>query len=333
MDSVTQLALGASVAAVCVPAKDRRRALVVGTALGTLPDLDVIIDYGNAVANFTLHRGFSHSLVILIPFAVSLWLILRRYYKPVREAPKPWFWAVMLALITHPLLDAHTAYGTQLFWPLAVTPTMWSTLFIIDPLYTLPLLVAVIVVLLAPIRGFAKTALKTGLIVSCLYLSWSWVAKLLVVSAVAERFDTTREELKFFTTPTPFNTLMWRIVVMGTDSYQEGYYHFLRSHSMSFNSFDRGQSLFERTKHIPDVQKLEWFADGFNRADVIEEQLVITDLRMGFESHYVFQHPVAEIQSDQWQAVISPRLPSSLGSDDLSIFWDKFTGNEHPTAD
>ena len=126
MDSVTQLALGVSVAAVCVPAKHRRRALVVGGALGTLPDLDVMIDYGNSIANFTLHRGFSHSLVILIPFAVSLWLILRRYYKPVREAPKPWFWAVMLALITHPLLDAHTAYGTQLFWPLAVTPTMWS---------------------------------------------------------------------------------------------------------------------------------------------------------------------------------------------------------------
>jgi inner membrane protein len=102
---------------------------------------------------------------------------------------------------------------------------------------------------------------------------------------------------------------------------------------MSFNSFNRGQSLFEQAKHIPDVQKLEWFADGFNRADVIEEQLVITDLRMGFEGHYVFQHPVAEIQSGQWQAVSSPRLPSSLGSDDLSIFWDKFTGNEHLTAD
>ena len=59
MDSVTQLALGASVAAVCVPARHRRRALMLGAALGTLPDLDVIIDYGNAVANFTLHRGFT----------------------------------------------------------------------------------------------------------------------------------------------------------------------------------------------------------------------------------------------------------------------------------
>lgn len=333
MDSVTQLVLGASVAAVCVPAQHRRRALVLGAALGTLPDLDVIIDYGNAVANFTLHRGFSHSLLVLIPFATLLWLILRRHYTPVRETPKPWFWAILLALITHPLLDAHTAYGTQLFWPLAVTPTMWSTLFIIDPLYTLPLLVAVIVVLLAPIRASAKTVLKTGLIVSCLYLSWSWVAKLQVASVVAERFEMAGEELKVFTTPTPFNTLMWRIVVMGSNSYQEGYYHFLRSDSMNFSRIDRGQILFEQAKHVPDVQQLEWFADGFNRADVIEEQLVITDLRMGFEDHYVFQHPVAEIQAGQWLAIESSRLPSSLDGGDLALFWNEFTGNTRPTAD
>ena len=333
MDSVTQLVLGASVAAVCVPAQHRRRALVLGAALGTLPDLDVIIDYGNAVANFTLHRGFSHSLLVLIPFAALLWLILRRHYTPVRETPKPWFWAILLALITHPLLDAHTAYGTQLFWPLAVTPTMWSTLFIIDPLYTLPLLVAVIVVLLAPIRASAKTVLKTGLIVSCLYLGWSWVAKLQVASVVAERFEMAGEELKVFTTPTPFNTLMWRIVVMGSNSYQEGYYHFLRSDSMNFSRIDRGQILFEQAKHVPDVQQLEWFADGFNRADVIEEQLVITDLRMGFEDHYVFQHPVAEIQAGQWQAIESSRLPSSLDGGDLALFWNEFTGNTRPTAD
>ena len=210
---------------------------------------------------------------------------------------------------------------------------MWSTLFIIDPLYTLPLLVAVIVVLLAPIRASAKTVLKTGLIVSCLYLSWSWVAKLQVSSVVAERFEMAGEELKVFTTPTPFNTLMWRIVVMGSNSYQEGYYHFLRSDSMNFSRIDRGQILFEQAKHVPDVQQLEWFADGFNRADVIEEQLVITDLRMGFEDHYVFQHPVAEIQAGQWQAIESSRLPSSLDAGDLALFWNKFTGNTRPNAD
>ena len=53
MDSVTQLVVGATVSAVCVPAQHRRRALGLGAALGTLPDLDVSIDYGNAVATFT----------------------------------------------------------------------------------------------------------------------------------------------------------------------------------------------------------------------------------------------------------------------------------------
>ena len=67
MDSLTQAALGAGVAAVCVRPEHRRRALLAGAMLGTVPDLDVLIDYGDAVANFTYHRGFSHSLFVLPP--------------------------------------------------------------------------------------------------------------------------------------------------------------------------------------------------------------------------------------------------------------------------
>ncbi|MEJ2129921.1 MAG: metal-dependent hydrolase [Woeseiaceae bacterium] len=133
MDSVTQAALGAAIGGAIAPAGLRRKALLAGAALGTLPDLDVLIDYGDAVANFTYHRGFSHSLFVLPPFAVLLWLALRRWWAPVREAPWRWLAIIGLALITHPLLDAHTAYGTQLLWPLTVPPTMWATLFIIDP--------------------------------------------------------------------------------------------------------------------------------------------------------------------------------------------------------
>jgi len=115
--------------------------MLLGAGLGTLPDLDVFIDFGGVVENFTYHRGFSHSLFVLAPFSVVLWLLLRRWSAPVRDKPLRWLAAISLALLTHPLLDAHTAYGTQLFWPLTVPPTSWATLFIIDPLYTLPLLV------------------------------------------------------------------------------------------------------------------------------------------------------------------------------------------------
>ena len=77
MDSITQSVLGASIAGAVAPAGHRRKALLVGAALGTLPDLDVLIDYGDAVRNFTYHRGFSHSLLVLAPFSLLLWLLLR----------------------------------------------------------------------------------------------------------------------------------------------------------------------------------------------------------------------------------------------------------------
>jgi inner membrane protein len=123
MDSLTQVVLGASIAGACAPRGQRRKALLAGAALGTLPDLDVFIDFGGAVENFTYHRGFSHSLFVLAPFSVLLWLALKRWWAPVRAAPLPWLAAISLTLLTHPLLDAHTAYGTQLFWPLTVPPT------------------------------------------------------------------------------------------------------------------------------------------------------------------------------------------------------------------
>ena len=118
MDSVSQAVLGASVAGVCAPSSHRGKAMLLGAGLGTLPDLDVFIDFGGAIENFTNHRGFSHSLFVLAPFSLLLWLSLRRWWAPVREAPYDWLGAISLALLTHPLLDAHTAYGTQLFWPL-----------------------------------------------------------------------------------------------------------------------------------------------------------------------------------------------------------------------
>ena len=112
MDSLTQAVLSASIAGAVAPAGQRRKALLVGAALGTLPDLDVVIDYGDAVRNFTNHRSFSHSLIVLATFSVLLWLLLRRWWAPVREAPLRWLAVISLALLTHPLLDAHTAYGT-----------------------------------------------------------------------------------------------------------------------------------------------------------------------------------------------------------------------------
>ena len=45
---------------------------------------------------------------------------------------------------THGLLDSCTSYGTQLFWPFSDERVAWDTMSIVDPLFTIPLLVFVI---------------------------------------------------------------------------------------------------------------------------------------------------------------------------------------------
>jgi inner membrane protein len=213
MDSLTQITLGACVAAACVPPGQRRKAALLGAALGTLPDLDVFLDYGGPVANFTMHRGFSHSLLVLAPIGALLWLALRSFWPPVREAPQRWFAAIFLALLTHPLLDAHTAYGTQLFWPSGSTPVSWATIFIIDPLYTLPLLAGMIAVLIQPVSQAAGRWLMAGLVWSMLYLGWSWFAQTLVAANARQSLHAQGvAEARLFVSPAPLTTLLWRVV-------------------------------------------------------------------------------------------------------------------------
>jgi inner membrane protein len=325
MDSQSQIVLGASVAGVVAPRGHRRKAMLVGAALGTLPDLDIFIDYGDPVKNFTYHRGFSHSLFVLAPFSVLLWLLLRRIWAPVREAPLPWLWAISLALITHPLLDAHTAYGTQLFWPMTSPPISWATIFIIDPMYTLPLLVGSLCAAIRPTRAWSNRALQTGLAISTLYLGWSWTAQ-----AVVERHarnalaDLGLENAALFITPTPLNTLLWRVVVLTDDGFLEGFDSVLVDEAtMSFSASTSDTQALQEARNVWAVDRLQWFSLGFLKATVDNDRLVLSDLRMGQNPVYVFSHVVAARGNPHWKPIPTELLPVSLTNRALAWTWQR----------
>jgi len=325
MDSLTQAALGATVAAVCVPPRHRRKALLAGALLGTLPDLDVLIDYGDAVANFTRHRGFSHSLLVLPSFAILLWLALRRWWGPVREAPRAWLAAVLLALVTHPLLDAHTAYGTQLWWPLDLPPVTWATLFIIDPAYTLPLLVGALVTVTWPRRGWSRRPLIAGIALSSLYLGWSWVGKATVENQARDALASRGlVDAPMFSVPTPFNTVLWRVVVMTADGYLEAFDSLLWDEEvLRFEPHASDTASLSAAGHIATVRRLRWFSAGFVAAQVVNGELVISDLRMGQESRYVFRFAVARRGNPQWQPIPPRQIPTIISREDVARVWER----------
>jgi inner membrane protein len=314
MDSLTQIVLGGAVAAAIAPAGHRRAALLAGAALGTLPDLDAVpLAWlsDDPVVRMTMHRSFSHSLFVL-PLVGWLvwWLFLRFGRGRVVEAPRRWFWAIQLALVTHPLLDSFTVYGTQLWWPLMPPPTMWSSIFIIDPAYTVWLLLACTIAWFARGRRLAQHALLAGLALSSAYMGWSLLAKHMVEREAQRSLAATGlGAAPRFSVPMPFNTLLWRVVAMTPSGFVEGERSLWADRGpMVFRSHPSDVDALREARHIPAVRRLEWFTHGFIKARTGEGRLDLADLRMGSEPDYTFVFAVARRDGDAWRAIPPEQL-------------------------
>lgn len=329
MDSITQILLGASAAAAVVPAEHRRAALAAGAALGTLPDLDslpLLLLTDDPVALMTLHRGASHSLLVLPFVAWAIWWFFRRRGGRVAEAPRRWFWAIQLALVTHPLLDALTVYGTQLLWPLTVRPTMWSSLFIIDPLYTVWLLLGAAVALFAGPRLLARRALVLGLLLSTAYIGWSLLAKSMVEREAQRSLAAIGlADAPRFSVPTPLNTVLWRVVAMTPDGFVEGEHSLLADRGpIRFRHHPSDTAALAAAGEVPAVARLAWFNHGFMKARVEDGRLLLSDLRMGAEPDYSFTFAVAERDGDGWRALPPEQLPWAVPrGGQLAAIWER----------
>lgn len=313
MDSFTQIVLGAAVAAAIAPPPHRRAALLAGAALGTLPDLDVLpinLITDDPVARMTWHRSFSHSLIVLAFVAWALWAWFRSRGGRVAQSPRRWFWAMQGALLTHPLLDAFTVYGTQLLWPLPFQPVMWSSVFIIDPLYTVWLLAGCLIAWFAREKRIAQPALIVGLALSSLYLGASLLAKQQVERAAGEALAARGlEHAPRFSVPMPFNILLWRVVAMTPEGFVEGERSLVADHGpIRFRDYPSDVAALSQVQSFPAVQRLLWFNRGFMKAQAHDDRLVLSDLRMGAEPDYSFRFAVAKREGDKWREIAPQQL-------------------------
>ena len=299
MDSLSQIALGA---AVSVAVMGRRTAVwktvLWGAVAGTLPDLDVLIDQGDVIRNMVLHRAESHSIFWLTLFSLPFSALVARLHGEWGLLRR-WWLALWLVLVTHPLLDAMTVYGTQLALPFSNYPFGVGSIFIIDPLYTLPLLVGVIWALVSGSGPRGQVVNAVGLLLSTGYLVWSFAAQ----QQVAQIARTTLAQQgivveNLLVTPTPFNTVLWRVVAVAGDDYHEGFYSLVDDQpKIKFDRFPRGNALAAELQGIDGVQRLVAFTKGFYKLEQQDSRLLITDLRMGQEPNYSFSFAVAERHS------------------------------------
>jgi inner membrane protein len=333
MDSLSQIGLGAAVG---VAAMGRRtavwKAALWGAVAGTLPDLDVLIDYGDPIRNMVLHRAETHALFWLTLFSLPLaagvaWL------HGEQALWRRWWLALWLVLVTHPLLDAMTVYGTQLALPFSNHPFGVGSIFIIDPLYTLPLLAGAGWAAATRGSGRGRAANVAGLVLSSAYLAWSFAAQQVVgrVAATSLAAQGIAPE-RVLVTPAPFNTLLWRVVAVAGDHYHEGHYSLLDvAPRIAFERFERGTALAAPVQGVDGVQRLMAFSRGFYKLQQAGSRVLISDLRMGQEPTYFFTFAVAERRSAF--LVLNPPLQLGARIDverGLPWLWRRMLGEPLP---
>lgn len=319
MDSLTQIVLGAAVGEAVVGKKEGRKGAAWGAVLGTLPDLDVLVyPFVDPVMQLAVHRSASHSFLVAMVAAPVLGWLLKKIHRRGQARTLDWIWMVLLTLTTHAGIDLFTVYGTQIWWPLSDYPCSFDTIFIIDPFYTLPLTLGVLVSLVAKRTSQLRMkANMAGILLSSLYLTWSCFAKLTVQGAFRQGLASNgfRTE-RLLTAPTPLNTALWMGIGMDNDSLRVGLYSVFDTGTPGqFISIGRNSQLLAGHMNDRAVQRLMWFSKGWY---VLEEDslgLLLSDYRFGRSDSWLEEngHPVfqfrLELDSTGTYSTFSNQMP------------------------
>lgn len=287
MDPLTQGLLGASVGQALYGRALGRRALVWGALVGMSPDLDVVVNPVSPMAEWLWHRGPTHALWFgPVVGPIVGWLLWRWKGGRLRD----WVGLAVVALLTHPLLDAFTTYGTQLLSPFSRERFSFDAVAIIDPVYSLVLAAGLAV---GVARG-AGTAVARRAAVAALAISSAYVGVGLAVNARAETIARAQLEREGASVsrvaayPTLFQLPFRRVVARGGGEVRVGWLSVLAPRPIAWERFEEASGpLVEAARRTEEVRILEWFAMGEATPRVRAEDgagtaVEFDDLRFGF---------------------------------------------------
>lgn len=283
MDSLTQIVLGAAVGEATLGKKAGNNALLYGAIAGTIPDLDVI--FGKLTDTITAiewHRGFSHSILFCVLMAPFLGWIINKLERKLNLGWRAWTKLFFWGLFTHPLLDAFTTWGTQLFWPFDLR-IAFNSIFVIDPIYTLPFFICTMLVLFQKRDSSRRRKInRIGLFVSTFYL----VSTLLVKQVALQQFKEALTSqgityMEISSRPAPFNTIVWNANIDTEDYYLLADYSFFDRQKISFKKYPKNREASKAIEKDINVQRLIKISNNWYILDRINGDWYFNDLRFG----------------------------------------------------
>jgi inner membrane protein len=281
MDSFTQIALGIAIAEVCAGKKLKNKTVLYGAVLGTIPDLDVVVGlFLNPVDAVLIHRGISHSLFLFLFLSPLLgWIISKTERDKISfvQATVMAFWC----LFTHVLLDMFTSWGTQILWPLDYRFAL-KTIFVIDPLYTIPIVISLIMVWKTKDTILRKKYIIRGLFISSSYLLLSCFIKIYALKQFEKALlKQGIEYSEIIVKPTAFNLILWNANVDTSENYLLGDYSLFDTQPISFTAYSKNKNLESQLNGNSDFEKLKKASEGWYIISQKNQSLYFNDLRFG----------------------------------------------------
>lgn len=256
----------------------------------------------------------SAGLSIVILLLTGL-LLYRRYFKGTLVTPqatiRDWQWLFFWSLLTHPLLDCFTTYGTQLFQPFSDYRVAFNTVSVADPIYTVPFLILVIAVsFFTREKKLRRSLAWSGIGISSAYLLFAVYNKQRVNTIWTDSLN--KEDItysRYMTSPTILNNILWYCLAETDDGYYHGLYSILDTEKkVNLNYTPRNMALLNDHEADPTITTLKWFSNNYySVTEGPNNNLQINDLRFGAidfgdgKETYIFNFPIALDPNNQYQ--------------------------------
>lgn len=315
MDIITQVVLGASVGEAVLGKKVGSKAALWGGLGGLFPDLDIVLSplLGLPVS-LLFHRGITHSFIIAFVLSPLFAMAVSWIYKHRVATTYDWAKLFFFTLITHPILDIFTSYGTGFFEPFSDMRIALSSIAIVDLFYTLPLVVALVLTFFMKQSNIRRRLVMLfALGITSLYLGYTLINKMYVTSVFGEKLQ--NESIVFsrlHTFPLLPHNFKWMAVAEVDQGYCVRYYsHFGNAHVPGY-FVPKNDSLACVLNAFPSFHILKQFSkDLYALKKIDENTFEYYDMRFGKlgnteSADFVFAF-VLSIQDNTLTVVQKPR--------------------------
>ena len=300
MEPVTQALLGAATAEIVSGRELRGRALGWGAAIGMSPDLDILLGgLHGGYGEWLYHRGTTHSLWFgFVAGPVLGWILWRWRDAGFEQTLPAWIKLAIVALVTHPLLDGFTPYGTQFLAPFVRDRFAWNGVAIVDPFYSIVLGAGVFCAAIRrrPERWrrrrlLAALALSTGYLLAGVGVN-AWVLRDLRESLAAEIERTQAGDIERIRAyPTIFQPWLRSFVARTPSAIFVGLHSWQEAGCPAWQRHVRPPPTpaLRSLRSSWEGQLLEWFADGdvgyfVSRESPEPDRIRMEDLRYSWAS-------------------------------------------------